>query len=89
MNSKLIAEKAKKANLTEKEMEDVLHALSILEKVRPAEIEWAGSVLSSLKMKTHFSAMGKDLPMSYFTLEQHIQMEDARNDNEISKAFLN
>ena len=45
MNIELITEKARKLNLTEKEMADVLHALSILEKVRPAEIEWAGSVL--------------------------------------------
>lgn len=79
----------KKAQLSDNEMEDVLHALTIREKISKAEIEFATDVLKELAIKTYFSAIGKEYVMNYRSLEQQILLEKHKNNNEIDKIFLN
>lgn len=89
MNNELITQNAKKSNVSPKEMEDVLHALTIMEKVKRAEIEFATGVLRELAIKSHFSAMGKKYDMNYMTLEQYERIESYKATNEINKILLN
>ena len=89
MNNELITQKAKQSKVSEKEMEDVLHAITIKEKISKAEVEFATDVLKELAIKTYFSSIGKEYIMNYRTLEQHILLEKHKNNNEIDKIFLN
>jgi hypothetical protein len=89
MNNELITQKAKQSKVSEKEMEDVLHAINIKEKISKAELEFATDVLKELAIKTYFSSIGKEYVMNYRPLEQHILLEKHKNNNEIDKIFLN
>lgn len=70
MNKAIFNQIENNFNLTEKEKEDVIHALEIMEKVSKAELTFAGYVLDQLKVKTTHATMGKEWTMKYPSLEE-------------------
>ena len=70
MNKAIVNQIENNFNLTEKEKEDVIHALEIMEKVSKAELTFAGYVLDQLKVKTTYATMGKEWTMKYCSLEE-------------------
>jgi hypothetical protein len=61
---------ANNLNLTEKEKNDVFHALYIMEKVTAEELVFANHVLMQLKIKTNRKAEGHEHTMKYPDLNE-------------------
>ncbi len=70
MNKEAIKHSVLKLNLSEQEKIDVDHALTIMEKVSPAELIFANKVLQELKIKTICAEHGDDHQMEYWNYEQ-------------------
>lgn len=71
MNKEILNQIEKNSlNLTEKEKNDIFHALYIMEKVSAEELVFAQNVLLQLRIKTKCKAEGIEHKMKYPSLEE-------------------